>query len=158
MNHENYMARAVKEAREGIAQGQSPFGAVVVKEGLVIASAHNQVWASTDPTAHAEVLALRVAAKALKTPHLYPVDAFYVHYTIEAIIIVVLGGAGTLSGPILGAIVYSLAKYYLSVYLPGFQLLLFSPLLIAAVVLFPGGIVGNMKRCVAGTWLEDWVL
>jgi tRNA(Arg) A34 adenosine deaminase TadA len=61
------MARAVKEAREGIAMGQSPFGAVVVKEGLVIASAHNQVWASTDPTAHAEVLALRVAAKALKT-------------------------------------------------------------------------------------------
>jgi branched-chain amino acid transport system permease protein len=98
------------------------------------------------------------AAKALKTPHLYPIDAFYVHYTIEAIIIVVLGGAGTLSGPILGATVYSLAKYYLSIYLPGFQLLLFSPLLIAAVVLFPAGIVGNMKRYVAGTWLEGWVL
>lgn len=98
------------------------------------------------------------AAKALKTPHLYPVDAFYVHYTIEAIIIVVLGGAGTLSGPILGAIVYSLAKYYLSIYWPGFQLLIFAPLIIAAVVLFPAGIVGNVKRWTAGTPLAAWVL
>ena len=98
------------------------------------------------------------AAKALKTPHLYPVDAFYVHYTIEAIIIVVLGGAGTLSGPIFGAIVYSLVKYYLSIYWPGFQLLIFAPLIIAAVVLFPAGIVGTVKRWTRGTPLESWVL
>jgi branched-chain amino acid transport system permease protein len=98
------------------------------------------------------------AAKGLKLPLIYPDTAFHVHYTIEAILIVVLGGAGTLSGPIVGAILYTMAKHYLGIYWPGFQLLLFAPLMIAVVVLFPAGIVGFLQRQVRGTAWEPYVI
>lgn len=67
MDEKTYMEQAVKKTREGVDSGQSPFGAVVVKDGKVIAAAHNTVWRDTDPTAHAEVNAIRAASKALKT-------------------------------------------------------------------------------------------
>lgn len=62
--HERWMARAVEEARKGIAAGQSPFGAVIVRGGALVAAGHNRVWATTDPTAHAEVTCLRLASAA----------------------------------------------------------------------------------------------
>ncbi len=58
------MTEAIGEARSGIAAGQSPFGAVVVRDGRLLARGHNHVWAWTDPTAHAEVVCIRHAAKA----------------------------------------------------------------------------------------------
>lgn len=61
------MMEAVSEARAGIATGQSPFGAVVVRGGVVVARGHNHVWAWTDPTAHAEVVCIREASRALGT-------------------------------------------------------------------------------------------
>jgi guanine deaminase len=67
MDEQAFMWRAVEKAREGIALGQSPFGAAVVKGGTVVAAAHNTVWRDTDPTAHAEVNAIRQAAAALGT-------------------------------------------------------------------------------------------
>jgi len=62
---ESFMKQAIAITREGIAKGNSPFGAVVVKDGKLIASTHNTVWHDTDPTAHAEVNAIRRAAKAI---------------------------------------------------------------------------------------------
>lgn len=59
------MKRALAEARRGESEGEVPIGAVVVKDGRVIAAAHNQPRARTDPTAHAEVLAIRAAAQTL---------------------------------------------------------------------------------------------
>ena len=64
---EGYLRQAIEVCRQGIAAGQSPFGAVIVRERRVIAAAHNTVWRDNDPTAHAEVNALRAAASALKT-------------------------------------------------------------------------------------------
>ncbi len=61
------MSCAITEARAGIASGQSPFGAVIVRDGKVVAAGHNHVWANTDPTAHAEVECIRNAGKALGT-------------------------------------------------------------------------------------------
>jgi tRNA(Arg) A34 adenosine deaminase TadA len=61
------MRRTLEVARRGIATGQSPFGAVVVKDGQVVAEAHNTVWLDTNPTAHAEINVLRAAAVALKS-------------------------------------------------------------------------------------------
>ena len=62
------MAMAIRLARENVEQGKGgPFGAVVVKDGKVIASAMNEVVAGDDPTAHAEVLAIRRACAALGT-------------------------------------------------------------------------------------------
>ena len=59
------MAQALAQARLGAENGEVPIGAVVIKDGAVIAIAHNQPRALHDPTAHAEVLAIRAAAQAL---------------------------------------------------------------------------------------------
>jgi tRNA(Arg) A34 adenosine deaminase TadA len=67
MTESDLMRVAIEKTREGIAAGQSPFGAVIVKDGRVVASTHNTVWRDTDPTAHAEVNCLRRAAAALAT-------------------------------------------------------------------------------------------
>ena len=59
------MQLALTEAQAGESAGEVPIGAVVVKDGAVIASAHNQPRGLCDPTAHAEMLAIRAAAKVL---------------------------------------------------------------------------------------------
>ena len=65
--HDRFMKLAIGEARAGIAAGQTPFGACIVRDGEVVALAHNRVWADTDVTAHAEVVALRLACRRLGT-------------------------------------------------------------------------------------------
>jgi len=59
------MARALEQAHRAAASGEVPIGAVVVRDGAVIAAAHNAPRALADPTAHAEVLAIREAARVL---------------------------------------------------------------------------------------------
>ena len=59
------MARALELASEAALAGEVPVGAVVVKDGVVIGEGHNAPRALADPTAHAEILALRRAAAAL---------------------------------------------------------------------------------------------
>ncbi len=66
-NHEHFMQLAIDKAKEGIDEGQSPFGACIVKEGKVISCEHNIVWESTDITAHAEIHAIRDANKKLNS-------------------------------------------------------------------------------------------
>jgi len=61
-----YMEQAINEAYEGMRKGDGgPFGAVIVKDGVVIASAHNEVIKTNDPTMHAEVNAIRKATALL---------------------------------------------------------------------------------------------
>lgn len=62
---EEFMRQALEEARLAEAEGEVPVGAVVVADGRVIARAHNRPIALNDPTAHAEILALRQAAQAV---------------------------------------------------------------------------------------------
>lgn len=64
------MASAIAQARGAAQAGEVPIGAVVVKDGHVIAAAHNQPRALNDPTAHAEVLAIREAARVLGSERL----------------------------------------------------------------------------------------
>ncbi len=64
---ERFMRLALERAQAGMDAGGSPFGAVVVRAGEVIAAEHNVVLQSHDPTAHAEVTALRAAARQLET-------------------------------------------------------------------------------------------
>jgi tRNA(adenine34) deaminase len=72
----DYMAMALEEARRGAAEGEVPVGAVAVVGGKIVASAHNRPIALADPTAHAEILALRAAAAALKTYRLVELSIF----------------------------------------------------------------------------------
>ena len=62
-----FMRQAIQLAVENIKNGGGPFGAVIVKDGKVIATGVNRVTANNDPTAHAEVSAIRAACKALGT-------------------------------------------------------------------------------------------
>lgn len=65
--HEKFLQMAIELAAKSAKSGKGgPFGAVIVKDGKVIAKAHNTVTTSTDPTAHAEVNAIRKACKKLK--------------------------------------------------------------------------------------------
>ncbi|MBF0170560.1 MAG: nucleoside deaminase [Nitrospinae bacterium] len=67
-DHHTPLARAVELARTGMEAGAGyPFGAVIVKAGVVVAEAHNRVLANHDPTAHAEIEALRLAGRTLAT-------------------------------------------------------------------------------------------
>lgn len=65
MTHEEAMRIALEEAKLAAAKGDVPVGAVVLRNGDVIARRHNEREASNDPTAHAEVLALRDASVLL---------------------------------------------------------------------------------------------
>ncbi len=59
------MQAALDAARAAAAMGEVPIGAVIVKDGVILAEAHNSPRADHDPTAHAEILAIRRAAQAL---------------------------------------------------------------------------------------------
>jgi guanine deaminase len=67
---QSFLKRAVEIAGNGIKEGAGPFGAVVVKDGKIIAEAINRVVLSHDPTAHAEVIAIRKASAVLKKHNL----------------------------------------------------------------------------------------
>lgn len=66
----DFMAQALAQAEAAALAGEVPIGAVVVKDGTILAVAHNAPRGTSDPTAHAEVLAIRAAAKALANERL----------------------------------------------------------------------------------------
>lgn len=67
-DHKYFMQRAIDISRKGMESNDGgPFGAVVVKDGKIIAEGNNRVTSSNDPTAHAEVVAIRNACKELNT-------------------------------------------------------------------------------------------
>jgi guanine deaminase len=62
-----FMRRAIQLSRENVQRGGGPFGAVIVKDGQVVGEGFNRVTATNDPTAHAEVVAIRAACERLGT-------------------------------------------------------------------------------------------
>ena len=66
--HEDFLRQAARLALEAVEQGTGgPFGALVVREGRVIGAGANAVTSTNDPTAHAEIVAIREACRALST-------------------------------------------------------------------------------------------
>jgi tRNA(adenine34) deaminase len=63
VTHEHFMRLALDEARRAAAAGEVPVGALVIVEGEIVGAGFNQPIAATDPTAHAEIVALRAAAR-----------------------------------------------------------------------------------------------
>jgi tRNA(Arg) A34 adenosine deaminase TadA len=81
MDHASIMHRVVELARKGMREGHGgPFSCVIVRDGIVVAEAHNEVLSSKDPTAHAETLAIRRASAELQSFDLSDCDL----YTIGA--------------------------------------------------------------------------
>jgi tRNA(Arg) A34 adenosine deaminase TadA len=64
-NETRFLAEAIELARANIAEGGRPFGAVVVRDGAVVATGVNEIHTTNDPTAHAEMTALRAASSKL---------------------------------------------------------------------------------------------
>lgn len=68
MNHEDFMLRAIALSRKEMRADQGgPFAAIVVKDGEIVGEGWNQVTSRCDPTAHAEIVAIRSACDALQT-------------------------------------------------------------------------------------------
>src|ERR1700737_4219870 len=76
-----FMARAIQLSLDNIRSGRGgPFGAVVVKDGTIVAEGTNQVTSTNDPTAHAEVLAIREACKKL---HVFELEGCEIYSSCE---------------------------------------------------------------------------
>jgi tRNA(Arg) A34 adenosine deaminase TadA len=66
-NDRLFLRRAIETATIGISDGGGPFGAVIVKDGIIISESFNRVVLNNDPTAHAEILAIRQASSVLSS-------------------------------------------------------------------------------------------
>jgi len=78
--HEYFMQQALKEARKAYADDEVPVGAVIVMEDKIIARGYNQTERLTDPTAHAEIIALTSAFNYLGSKYLAPAT---IYITVE---------------------------------------------------------------------------
>jgi tRNA(adenine34) deaminase len=78
--HEAFMRAALDEARRALAAGEVPIGAVVVVHGRIVAAGSNQPISTVDPTAHAEIMALRNAASQIGN---YRLTDAVVYVTVE---------------------------------------------------------------------------
>jgi tRNA(adenine34) deaminase len=78
---EKFMRAALREARRALNEHEVPVGAVIVREGRVVARAHNRPLHLNDPTAHAEILALRRAGRKLAN---YRLTDCSLYVTIES--------------------------------------------------------------------------
>jgi len=72
----NYMEKALEQAKKAYASGEVPVGAVVVKDMKIISAAYNLTETNNDPTAHAEIVAIRRACETLGTPRLNGCDLY----------------------------------------------------------------------------------
>ena len=99
MDHSVYMSAAIEQAQLALAAGEVPIGAVVVKDGAIVGRGFNQPIAASDPTAHAEVQAVRAAAAALGN---YRLTGSTLYVTIEPCLMCV----GALVHARVGTLVY----------------------------------------------------
>ena len=75
-NNEKFMLRAIKLSKESIDKNGGPFGCIIVKNTKIIAEGSNQVTKNNDPTAHAEIVAIRDACQKLQTFDLSGVELY----------------------------------------------------------------------------------
>jgi tRNA(adenine34) deaminase len=75
-----FMTQAIAEARRAEAEGEVPVGAIAIADGQIVGAGHNRPIGLGDPTAHAEILALRAAASTLR---MYRLTAATIYVTLE---------------------------------------------------------------------------
>ena len=74
--NDRFMSKAIELSIENVTRGRGPFAALVVRQGEIVASGVNQVTASNDPTAHAEIVAIREACRLLNAFQLEGCDIY----------------------------------------------------------------------------------
>ena len=100
---EHFMREAQREAREALAAGEVPVGAVVVMDGRVVGAGFNQPIGRADPTAHAEIVALRVAAREVGN---YRLTGATLYVTVEPCVMCV----GAIVHARIGTLVYGASE------------------------------------------------
>ena len=100
---EYFMREAQREAREALAAGEVPVGAVVVLDGRVVGAGFNQPIGRADPTAHAEIVALRVAAREVGN---YRLTGATLYVTVEPCVMCV----GAIVHARIGTLVYGASE------------------------------------------------
>ena len=100
---EHFMREAQREAREALAAGEVPVGAVVVLDGRVVSAGFNQPIGRADPTAHAEIVALRVAAREVGN---YRLTGATLYVTVEPCVMCV----GAIVHARIGTLVYGASE------------------------------------------------
>jgi tRNA(adenine34) deaminase len=100
--HEPFMRLALEQAALGQARGEVPVGAIVVLDGAVVGRGYNQPIGACDPTAHAEIVALREAARAASN---YRLSGATLYVTVEPCLMCV----GAIVHARLGSVVYGVA-------------------------------------------------
>jgi len=81
----------------------------------------------------------------LNTIFIQPFEAFGIGWTVKLLFIVIIGGIGTIEGPIIGSVVFVLLQQYLSEYV-GYNLIILGTVTIAVIFLAPKGIVGTFQE------------
>ncbi len=79
-NHKKFILAAIREAKKAYRKNEVPVGAVIVADGKIIARAYNETIRLNDPTAHAEIIALRKAAKKIGN---YRLNGCQMYVTVE---------------------------------------------------------------------------
>ena len=100
---EHFMREAQREARKALAAGEVPVGAVVVLDGRVVGAGFNQPIGRADPTAHAEIVALRVAAREVSN---YRLTRATLYVTVEPCVMCV----GAIVHARIGTLVYGASE------------------------------------------------
>ncbi len=100
---EHFMREAQREARKALAAGEVPVGAVVVLDGRVVGAGFNQPIGCADPTAHAEIVALRVAAREVNN---YRLTTATLYVTVEPCVMCV----GAIVHARIGTLVYGASE------------------------------------------------
>jgi len=103
MDHQDFMREAIVEARRALDAGEVPVGAIIVIDGRIVGRGFNQPIASRDPTAHAEIVALREAARTTAN---YRLAGSTLYVTIEPCLMCV----GAMVHARVGTLVYGAAE------------------------------------------------
>jgi len=80
IDHAKYMSFALEEARKSYLMNEVPVGAIIVMNGKIVASSHNMPISKNDPSSHAEINAIRIAAKKIRN---YRLTGAKIYVTLE---------------------------------------------------------------------------
>lgn len=99
---------------------------------------------------------LGAAYYPLGNMQVFPENVFFIEYILDGLAVMFLGGAGTVTGPIVGGLIYFYLRSIIGVYLPGYQALVTALLVFLVVVAMPRGIIGTL-RIYMPPRLREWL-